>query len=402
MRDTRKERARAENKEIYEIIGTYKDGVNIIGFDVIDHKTNSSMMLSREQVIYHAAKQEIKNCIAKDYGDRIVLSGKGCSLDNFPSKIAPLKKPDKAIVSPVANNATEKKRIHSSEEVNRINELVKLFRKQLTIFGIECNHIDLGKIEAGASLLRFVVNRGITELDINAYIIPTNRERAIVVWRLPQVEVSFEVYWDFMINSEHRNNLEFDLQTVSRKLGRILFISNGESEVDLYKCKYQSVTEPIKIVQINAGKSMLSLNDVRIMRTFVNAIQAMCKEDGIEIKESTTYGHIVVSDKRYDLDCYRLPHKISFVMSRRGIETNVVLEFEHKVSNKKVGTVEVLVQTRNNTSKATISNTNLLKNNFRAIVDESKPILAVVNRELDRLETLAIKRANDSYITNRG
>lgn len=68
----------------YQIVGRYMNGNEITGYHLQSLESNKSGRYTREQVIYLVGRDQITNCVGQIYQDKVLLRGKGVSLDDLP------------------------------------------------------------------------------------------------------------------------------------------------------------------------------------------------------------------------------------------------------------------------------------------------------------------------------
>lgn len=70
-------------KVIYAIVGRYMNGKEVTGYQLQDAR-GKSRRFTKEQVYYLAGKEVITNCTGQIYEDKVILKGKGMSLNDLP------------------------------------------------------------------------------------------------------------------------------------------------------------------------------------------------------------------------------------------------------------------------------------------------------------------------------
>ena len=366
----------------YRIVALNKVGNDVVSFDMLDQATGEKKQFDREQVIYYATKKEVSNCIAKDYGNKVVLQGKWCSLRNLETN-QEQEEPNSSVKD------TKLRREKRKQDIENIKGILRLFSEQLETFGIELISTTLEDDKDRLYSIRMKLKRMDAEAEIHAFI-HVMRNTATILWRLPQFEYLSEVPLRYEFNAMHRNKLLIEMQSVARRVGRLLFIGNGENERDLYKVRYKNIRIPEEKVMIDSHKSMLSINDVRMLRLLVDALQAMCKKDGITIEQGSTYGHIELHGTN---GISRQPRLVNLVLAREEAKTSIVLELDYIQETGETGKVaktgKIVVNTisKKSNDKSTVMEANLMHNRFKDVVEELTPAMYVINKELDRLET---------------
>lgn len=70
-------------KMLYQIVGRYMDGKEVTGYHMVrnDGKTER---YTKEQVYFLVGRDQVTNCEGQLYQDKVLLRGKGISLDNLP------------------------------------------------------------------------------------------------------------------------------------------------------------------------------------------------------------------------------------------------------------------------------------------------------------------------------
>lgn len=68
----------------YQIVGRYMEGKEIVGYHLQSIETGKSGRYSREQVCYLVGRDQVTNCTGQIYQDKVILRGKGMSLDDLP------------------------------------------------------------------------------------------------------------------------------------------------------------------------------------------------------------------------------------------------------------------------------------------------------------------------------
>lgn len=68
----------------YQIVGRYMDGKEVTAYHLQSIETGKAGRYSREQVAYLVGRDHITNCIGQIYQDKLLLRGKGMSLEDLP------------------------------------------------------------------------------------------------------------------------------------------------------------------------------------------------------------------------------------------------------------------------------------------------------------------------------
>lgn len=68
----------------YQIVGRYMNGTEVVGYHLQSIETGKSGRYSREQVYYLVGRDQVTNCTGQIYQDKVLLRGKGISLDSLP------------------------------------------------------------------------------------------------------------------------------------------------------------------------------------------------------------------------------------------------------------------------------------------------------------------------------
>lgn len=68
----------------YQIVGRYMDGKEVTAYHLQSIETGKAGRYSREQVAYLVGRDQITNCVGQIYQDKLLLRGKGMSLDDLP------------------------------------------------------------------------------------------------------------------------------------------------------------------------------------------------------------------------------------------------------------------------------------------------------------------------------
>ena len=68
----------------YQIVGRYMDGKTIVGYHLQSLETGKAAKFNREQVAYLVGRGQVTNCEGQIYKDKVLLRGKGMSLDDLP------------------------------------------------------------------------------------------------------------------------------------------------------------------------------------------------------------------------------------------------------------------------------------------------------------------------------
>lgn len=72
------------NKIEYQIVGRYMDGPEVTGYHLQSIETGKSGRYSNEQVYYLVGREQVTNCTGQIYQDKVLLRGKGISLNDLP------------------------------------------------------------------------------------------------------------------------------------------------------------------------------------------------------------------------------------------------------------------------------------------------------------------------------
>lgn len=68
----------------YQIVGSYMDGKEVTAYHLQSIETGKAGRYSREQVAYLVGRDQITNCVGQIYQDKLLLRGKGMSLEDLP------------------------------------------------------------------------------------------------------------------------------------------------------------------------------------------------------------------------------------------------------------------------------------------------------------------------------
>ena len=68
----------------YQIVGRYMSGKEVTGYHLQSIETGKSGKFSRDQVAFLIGREQITNCTAQIYQDKVLLRGKGMSLEDLP------------------------------------------------------------------------------------------------------------------------------------------------------------------------------------------------------------------------------------------------------------------------------------------------------------------------------
>ncbi len=68
----------------YQIVGRYMDGKEVTAYHLQSIETGKAGRYSREQVAYLVGREQITNCVGQIYQDKLLLRGKGMSLEDLP------------------------------------------------------------------------------------------------------------------------------------------------------------------------------------------------------------------------------------------------------------------------------------------------------------------------------
>ena len=70
----------------YQIVGRYMDGKEVTAYHLQSLSTGKAGRYTREQVVYLVGRGQITNCEGQIYQDKVILRGKGVSLESLPVK----------------------------------------------------------------------------------------------------------------------------------------------------------------------------------------------------------------------------------------------------------------------------------------------------------------------------
>lgn len=68
----------------YQIVGRYMDGKEVTGYHLQSLDTGKSGKYNKEQVCFLVGRDQVTNCEGQIYQDKVLLRGKGISLDDLP------------------------------------------------------------------------------------------------------------------------------------------------------------------------------------------------------------------------------------------------------------------------------------------------------------------------------
>lgn len=68
----------------YQIVGRYMDGKEVTGYHLQSIDTGKSGKYTKEQVCFLVGRDQVTNCTAQLYQDKVLLRGKGMSLEDLP------------------------------------------------------------------------------------------------------------------------------------------------------------------------------------------------------------------------------------------------------------------------------------------------------------------------------
>ena len=71
----------------YEMTGRVMKGPEVIGYELKRLDTGKVGMYPRDQVVYLVGRGQVTNCTGEIYKDRVLLTGKGMSLNDLPKRI---------------------------------------------------------------------------------------------------------------------------------------------------------------------------------------------------------------------------------------------------------------------------------------------------------------------------
>ena len=69
----------------YQIIGRYLNGTEVVGYHLQSIDTGKAGRYTREQVCYLVGRDQVTNCTGQIYQDKVLLRGKGISLEDLPA-----------------------------------------------------------------------------------------------------------------------------------------------------------------------------------------------------------------------------------------------------------------------------------------------------------------------------
>lgn len=68
----------------YQIVGRYMSGKEVTAYHLQSISTGKGGRYTREQVAYLVGREQVTNCMAQIYKDKLLLRGKGINLDDLP------------------------------------------------------------------------------------------------------------------------------------------------------------------------------------------------------------------------------------------------------------------------------------------------------------------------------
>lgn len=68
----------------YQIVGRYMNGKEVTAYHLQSIETGKAGRYSREQVAYLVGRDQVTNCVGQIYQDKLLLRGKGMSLEDLP------------------------------------------------------------------------------------------------------------------------------------------------------------------------------------------------------------------------------------------------------------------------------------------------------------------------------
>lgn len=68
----------------YQIVGRYMEGKEVVAYHLQSMDTGKSGRFTKEQVCYLVGRDQITNCEGSIYQDKVLLRGKGMSLNDLP------------------------------------------------------------------------------------------------------------------------------------------------------------------------------------------------------------------------------------------------------------------------------------------------------------------------------
>ena len=71
-------------RTMYQIVGRYMDGKAVTAYHLQSLETGKAGKYTREQVAYLVGRDQVTNAEAQIYQDKLLLRGKGMSLDDLP------------------------------------------------------------------------------------------------------------------------------------------------------------------------------------------------------------------------------------------------------------------------------------------------------------------------------
>lgn len=72
------------NRVEYQIVGRYMRGKEVTGYHLQSISTGKSSKYTREQVCFLVGREQVTNCTGQIYNDKVLLRGKGMSLEDLP------------------------------------------------------------------------------------------------------------------------------------------------------------------------------------------------------------------------------------------------------------------------------------------------------------------------------
>lgn len=72
------------NKIMYQIVGRYMDGKEVVAYHMVSPETGKSQKFTKEQTYFLVGKGSVTNCSGQIYQDKVLLRGIGCDLNSLP------------------------------------------------------------------------------------------------------------------------------------------------------------------------------------------------------------------------------------------------------------------------------------------------------------------------------
>ena len=76
----------AAKRTEYQIVGRYMDGSEVVAYHLQSLEQGKSGRYTKDQVYYLVGRDQVTNCTGQIYQDKVLLRGKGISLDDLPIK----------------------------------------------------------------------------------------------------------------------------------------------------------------------------------------------------------------------------------------------------------------------------------------------------------------------------